>query len=208
MLPRSFPVHPPVLPLWSLTVQSIDEYFEYHRNSPSDINEHMQTLARYSEGCSHITEMGVRTVVSTWAFLKARPQKLVCVDINPTPLEYPQQLAAAQGTTLEFRQADTADESFEIEETDLLFIDTWHVYEQLKREFDLHAERARRWIILHDTTTYGEHGEGYTYACATRPARHRKGLWYAVEEFILQNRHWQLWEKYAHNNGLTVLARK
>jgi len=189
-------------------VQSIDEYFEYHRNSPSDINEHMQTLARYGEGCSHITEMGVRAVVSTWAFLKARPQKLVCVDINPTPLEHPRQLAAAQGTTLEFRQADTGDESFEIEETDLLFIDTWHVYEQLKREFDLHAERARRWIILHDTTTFGEYGEEHTYACMTRPARHRKGLWYAVEEFLLQNRHWQLWEKYAHNNGLTVLARK
>ncbi len=189
-------------------MQSIDDYFDYHRTSPSDINEHMDTLVRYSAGCAHITEMGVRTVVSTWAFLKAKPQKLVCIDINPAPLAYAQGLAAQQGTELEFRLADTGDETFEIEETDLLFIDTWHVYEQLKRELDLHAERARRWIILHDTTTYGDHGEGYTYACVTRPARRRKGLGYAIEEFLLQNRQWQLWEKFAHNNGLTILARR
>jgi hypothetical protein len=189
-------------------MESIEDFFEYHKRAPSDINEHLDTLVRYAQGCGHVTEMGVRTVVSTWAFLMARPRKLVCIDINPPPIEYAQRVAAAAGTELEFRLADTGDESFEIEETDLLFIDTWHVYEQLKRELDLHAERARRWIILHDTTTYGDQGEGFTYPCATRPARRRKGLWPAIEEFLLQNRHWQLWEKYAHNNGLTVLARR
>ena len=189
-------------------MQSIEAYYNHLCRSPSDINEHLPTLRRYAQGCGHITEMGVRSVVSTWAFLAARPAKLVCIDINPAPIHAAQQLAAAQGTWLEFRQADTGDETFEIEATDLLFIDTWHVYEQLKRELDLHAEQARRWIILHDTTTFGDAGEGHTYACATRPARRRKGLWPAVEEFLLQNRHWQLWEKYAHNNGLTILARR
>ena len=189
-------------------MNSIAEYFLYHRNAPSDINEHMDTLARYAQGCEHITEMGVRTVVSTWAFLAAMPRKLVCIDINPAPIEYAQRLAAAAGIELEFRQGDTGSEQFVIEETDLLFIDTWHVYDQLKREFDLHAERARKYIILHDTTTFGRDGEGFTYDCAARPARRRKGLWPAIEEFLLQNREWQLWEKFAHNNGLTILARR
>jgi hypothetical protein len=189
-------------------METIEDFYDYHRTQPSDIHEHLPTLARYAQGCAHITEMGVRTVVSTWAFLHARPRKLVCIDINAAPLETAQRLAASNGVQLEFRQADTGDDKFEIEPTDLLFIDTWHVYEHLKREFDLHAEQARRWIILHDTTTYADFGEGYTYACATRPARRRKGLWPAIEEFLLQNRHWQLWEKYANNNGLTVLARR
>jgi hypothetical protein len=189
-------------------MNSIADYFLYHRNSPSDIHEHMDTLARYARGCEHITEMGVRTVVSTWAFLAAMPRKLVCIDINPVPIEHAQRLAAAAGIELEFRQGDTGDEAFVIEETDLLFIDTWHVYDQLKREFDLHAERARKYIVLHDTTTFGREGEGFTYDCAARPARRRKGLWPAIEEFLLQNREWELWEKFAHNNGLTVLARR
>jgi hypothetical protein len=189
-------------------MQSIADYFLYHRNTPSDINEHMDTLARYAGDCSHVTEMGVRSVVSTWAFLAAMPRKLVSIDINPAPIEYAQQLAAAAGIELEFRLGDTGSEEFVIEETDLLFIDTWHVYEQLKREFDLHAERARKYIVLHDTTTFGDFGEGHTYDCAARPARRRKGLWPAIEEFLMQNRQWVLWEKFAHNNGLTVLARR
>jgi hypothetical protein len=189
-------------------MNSIEAFYKQHCDEPSDINEHLPTLARYAAGCEHVTEMGVRAVVSTWAFLQARPKKLVSIDIHAADITYAQWLAAMNDIELEFRLADTADESFEIEETDLLFIDTWHIYEQLKRELDLHAERARRWIILHDTTTFGERGEGFTYACATRPARRRRGLWPAVEEFLLQNRQWQLWEKYANNNGLTVLARR
>lgn len=188
-------------------METIEDFYEHQCRQPSDIHEHLPTLARYATGCGHITEMGVRSVVSTWAFLHARPKKLVSVDINPAPIEQAQQLAALNGIEMQFRLADTADENFEIEETDLLFIDTWHVYEQLKRELDLHANRARRWIILHDTTTFALAGEGFTYACATRPARRRRGLWLAIEEFLFQNRHWHLWEKYANNNGLTVLAR-
>ena len=42
-------------------------------NTPSDINEHMPTLYQFACTCSHITEMGVREVVSTWAFLNAKP---------------------------------------------------------------------------------------------------------------------------------------
>jgi hypothetical protein len=83
-----------------------------------------------------------------------------------------------------------------IEETDLLFLDTWHVYEQLRAELRLHARKARKFIALHDTTTFGEQG-------AT--ARHR-GLWLAVEEFLAQG-NFRLKERYQSNNGLTVLER-
>jgi len=189
-------------------MNSIADYFLHHRTTPSDINEHLDTLARYAGECGHVTEMGVRTVVSTWAFLAAMPRKLVSIDINPAPIEYAMQLAAAAGIDMEFRLGDTGSDEFVIEETDLLFIDTWHVYEQLKREFDLHADKARKYIILHDTTTYGQEGEGYTYDCVARPARRRKGLWPAIEEFLIQDRGWMLWEKFAHNNGLTVLKRR
>ena len=47
----------------------------------SDMYEHMPVLKAYSRECNHITELGVRWVVSTWAFLAAKPQDLVCMDI-------------------------------------------------------------------------------------------------------------------------------
>ncbi len=84
-----------------------------------------------------------------------------------------------------------------IEETDLLFIDTWHVYEQLKEELRLHGSKARKYIVLHDTTTFGENGEG----------EGRRGLWPAVEEFLAVGE-FQIKERFQNNNGLTILVRK
>src|SRR5262249_15621011 len=82
----------------------------------------------------------------------------------------------------------------DIEETDLLFIDTWHVYEQLRQELRRHAGKVRKYIVLHDTTTFGEHGD---------VAAH-KGLWSAGEGFLAAGT-FRLKERYHHNNGLTVL---
>jgi hypothetical protein len=82
----------------------------------------------------------------------------------------------------------------DIEETDLLFLDTWHVYGQLKEEMRLHAGKVRRYIVLHDTTTFGEKGE----------AEGHRGLWPAVEEFLAQGT-FRLKQRVANNNGLTVL---
>jgi hypothetical protein len=84
----------------------------------------------------------------------------------------------------------------EIEGTDLLLIDTWHVYEQLKQELRLHGGKVRKYIVLHDTTTFAEYGE---------TPGHR-GLWSAVEEFLAQGTFW-LKQRRANNNGLTILER-
>lgn len=42
----------------------------------SDINEHIETLYNYALQANHITEMGVRFVSSTWAFLNSNSKKL------------------------------------------------------------------------------------------------------------------------------------
>ena len=55
--------------------------------------------------------------------------------------------------TWDFFVADTR--QLEIEETDLLFIDTWHDYLQLKKELFRHSNKVKKYIILHDTVFYG-----------------------------------------------------
>jgi tetratricopeptide (TPR) repeat protein len=167
--------------------------YELACREPSDVNEHLPTLYALAKECEHVTELGTRGGVSTTALLYARPKKLVCYD----RVKYPQvdRLAALAGETeFVFRQEDVL--WVTLEETDLLFIDTWHVYEQLSEELRLHASAVRKYIVLHDTTTFGDHGES---------AGHR-GLWPAVEEFLAQGT-FRLKERFHHNNGLTVLER-
>jgi hypothetical protein len=161
--------------------------------APSDINEHCPTLYALAKECRHVTEMGTRRGVSTTALLSARPEVLVCYD----QMKYPEVdllVVLAGRTRFVFHQADVL--QVVIEETNLLFLDTWHVYEQLRAELRLHAPKARKFIVLHDTTTFGEKGE---------TAGHR-GLWPAVEEFLTQGK-FRLKERYTNNNGLTVLER-
>jgi len=102
------------------------------------------------------------------------------------------------------------------EDVDLTFIDTWHVYGQLKRELAKFAPLTKKYIILHDTTLDELHGE--TIRMGWNPEQQSqesgipieeitRGLWSAVEEFLAANPEWVLKERFTNNNGLTVLAR-
>ena len=174
-----------------------DELEMYYRRvceNPSDINEHCPTLYLLAAQCRHVTEMGCRLGVSTTALLRAQPTTLVCYDLLRLP-EFDNLFRFVGRTELRFHEANSLD--VEIEPTDLLFIDTFHVYEQLRRELELHADRACRFIALHDTTIFGEHGE----------QDGSRGLWPAVSDFLAAHPEWWLAARYHHNNGLTVLER-
>ena len=154
--------------------------------------------------------MGVRNVVSTWAFLSGNPKTYVGVDILPCPIQKAEQLAKERGIDFTFIQADTLDPNFSIQETDLLFIDTWHIYRQLVQELRIHGNKARKYIILHDTTSFGEEDEGHwdEYSKRVGNPGEKRGLWHAIMEFLDENPQWGLLERYTHNNGLTILARR
>lgn len=163
--------------------------------TPSDINEHLPTLRMLASRCEHVTEMGVRHGVSTLALLSAKPRVLRCYDIERYPEWEKIQLLASE-TDLRFIVGDSR--TIDIDETDLLFIDTWHVYEQLKVELARHAGKARKYIAMHDTVTFGARGE-------TPP---HGGLWQAVEEFLAASSQFKIKQHYTNNNGLTVLERQ
>ena len=172
----------------------INEQYEFQCKRNSDINEHLPTLKKYSEECDHITEMGVRDVVSTWAFLMGEPKKLISYDINQ--MDEKIILDAIKDTDIEFKFILSDTTKIEIEETDLLFIDTLHTYEQLKVELELHGNKSKKYIIFHDTTLFGYRGE-----------RGDIGLNPAIEEFIEKNPHWSKHEVFTNCCGLTILKR-
>lgn len=83
-----------------------------------------------------------------------------------------------------------------MEETDLLMIDSLHTYAHAAAEMAMHHHRVRRYIVLHDTETFGQRGEDGGL-----------GLWPAVEEFLAVHPEWRIRNRFYHDNGLTVLER-
>lgn len=174
----------------------IDTLFREELSTESDIFGHLNFLSHLASECSSVTEFGVRNGKSTIAFIHGRPKKVISYDIVHTPVEKELQAAAQEaGVDFSFYKAD--DLKIEIEPTDLLFIDTQHTYNQLIQELNKHSVKVNKYIVLHDTTTFGIKGEVGG-----------DGLWPAVEEFERNfSSLWHIKIKFTHNNGLTVLER-
>ena len=182
----------------------IDNVYGHLCVTPSDINEHLPTLKRYAEEVEHVTEMGVRWIVSTWAFLSGKPKKLISIDIKH-PNKFGANLSvvekAAKESNIDFSFIEGSTLEMQIEKTDLLFIDTLHTYTQLTKELELHSKNVNRYIALHDTTTFSLKDE--------QPQQSSKvGLKLAISEFLEKNKDWKMIEEYTNNNGLTILERK
>ena len=181
-----------------------DKWFRKLSTTPSDINEHLPTLRRYAERCDVVVELGVRYIVSTWAFVAAKPKKLISVDIvdpdtHPAGkgcrLEHVQQACRETGTDFQFLLEDSR--YADLPEHDLLFIDTIHNYAVLKEELRIQSPKTRNYIILHDTVAFGYRNE----------VGRGPGINKAIKEFLAANADWQVREVFPNNNGLTVLAK-
>ena len=189
----------------------VDSQFQQLCNIDSDINLHLNTLRYYASQSKTIVEMGVRWVVSTWAFLEGHPKKLTSYDIV-SPEEWKR--GDRMSPVKEYAKENNIDFKFILQDvltvklpkTDLLFIDTWHVYDQLIQELNMHSSKVNKWIILHDTETFGEKGENSVYSI--REKKEYLGLKFAVNEFLKNNSEtWRLHEHYIFCNGLTILKR-
>ena len=193
-------------------MDKILEKYKQVSETYSDINEHLVTLKKYTEECDTVVEMGVRRIVSTWAFLAGKPKKLVSLDLyNPEKFggNLQEVYDSIESTGIDYSFVEQDSLKYEMEPCDLLFIDTWHDYLQLKKELNKHHGKVNKYIILHDTVSFGfsDEPEYDNYHNPRGETNLPKGLWSAVEEFLYKNKNWIIWEQKPNNNGLTVLKR-
>jgi hypothetical protein len=197
----------------------IDAKYIERSSNWSDIYEHLPTLARYGSECNHITECGVCSVVSSYAFAHALKNKdtnkLVLVNLESNAdIDTFKTECANENVNVVFHQASSLD--CPIEATELLFIDTWHVYGQLKRELERWNSHVSKYIIMHDTTV--DEWAGETIRLKWNPKEQSeksgipvheitKGVWPAIREFLAAHPEWKLRERYSNNHGLTILER-
>lgn len=198
----------------------LSDFYQRVCKTPSDINEHLETLFHYTQKCSSVVECGVRNIVSSYAFamgLKDTPNNSYQM-VDPyksSQIDTFLKLCTDNNVNASF--TEQSDLKCERSNTDLLFIDTWHVYGHLKRELEYWNSYVQKYIILHDTTVDAVYGETIRngWDAEKQSIEHgipvseiQKGLWPAVEEFLESHPEWTLHERFTNNNGLTVLKRK
>lgn len=225
--------------------RKVEAMFDRRRRTRSDMNQFMEPLRDLALKVDHVTEVGVRACVSCWAFATAKPAVFLQVDTQRLPgvddlgalLERCSPTGngargggddddaagrgggATGGMRWEFFRESSLTHAFE--ETDLLFLDTWHSYEQLHKELARTAHLVRRYIVMHDTESF-EGKDEVDAGCDYRTGRAASpkctpefnqpdsphGLWPAVQAFLESHPdEWALKRRYTESSGLTVLKR-
>lgn len=200
---------------------SLKNEYLYHCNTPSDINEHLPTLYKYTLECESVFETGVRNAVSSYAFAygltNSTKKRYFLNDINECEISRLKKMCLENGINIDYRWENNL--LLNLEETfDLTFIDTWHCYPQLKRELNKFSKITNKYIIMHDTTIDEFTGEACRAWRDTTledskqsgyPVDEIKmGLWPAIQEFLDISPDWVLHERFTNNNGLTILKKK
>ena len=183
----------------------------------SNIHEHLPTLKKYADECNSIIQLGYDQGNAVWAFIASNyyKNKLLLVDNNPKYILDILDITNKLNLNFSYKWCNYLD--LEVNETfDLTFIDTWHVYGQMKRELAKFSKITNKYIIMHDTTVDEWYGEsirmGHDIIEESKKSGFPEeeiisGVWPAIIEFLTNNKEWVLHERYTNNNGLTILKK-
>ena len=154
-----------------------------------DSPDRVDTYTRYAQQVNRIVEFGVYTGLSTCAWLAGNPKYLRSYDItdkNLTVLPELTHYAKEHAIDFEFNLGNSLE--LDIEPCDLLFIDTVHKRPHCLAELERHADKVKRYIVLHDPSEW-------------------PGVFEAVIIFLHANRAWHIVEHCNRGSGLLVLER-
>jgi len=197
--------------------QRVDRLIEKERSFDPILH---QKLFHYGVQCETITEFGVRWVESTFSFLHSKPKKLRSYDIiHPDTFK---EFDGKENLSEAYRFADGLNIDFEliigntlevdIDQTDLLFIDTEHSFLQLKHELFRHNHKVNKFIVMHDTKTHAK-VDGQVHSPRNSlpeidPGDHNKsGLDAAIKDFLSSTDSWEMEEFVNEGQGLTIIKR-
>jgi predicted O-methyltransferase YrrM len=160
-----------------------------------DISEHLPILSMLITEfeLKEIVELGTRAGNSSLTLLAAAKPiggKVLSMDIQPCELAQERIASAGLKDCWTFRQADDLNvlDSEIPEAIDLLFIDTWHTYNQLTAELKKYTPHLRRgsWIAIHDYVSF-------------------PGMTRAVRDFVASRPHSVRFYPFANQNGLALV---
>lgn len=169
-----------------------EEYDKRIENYIYDVTDHMDKLKTYASQCSHVTELGIGNVGSTFAFAMGLPANIVSYDSTPTEMKEIDrteltQLCLANGVNFTFNEVDPLDAT--IDNTDLLFIHDAVDASRLSQELSLHGNKASKFIIV---PLFAVDNEAFLTA---------------INNFVEANPSWSITENIQEWCGLIVLSK-
>ena len=190
------------------------------------IVEHLNTLKELSSLCEFVAEIGVEGVVSTFALAQGQilnnsSKKKIwgydIVDLSKQERWYLlESLCKEENIELDFKLGNSIEAELPYDNMDMIFIDGWHVYGQVKRELEYFSPKVNKFICFHDTTVDGEYGETIRLGWDAVEQSNKtgipvheinRGIWPAITEFLESNKDWILYKRYVNNNGFTILVK-
>ena len=161
------------------------------------VKPHIDIFFDYASKCNTVTELGIDSACATLAFLNSGCKKVYSYNVVISPnARSVEQAAKEDGKFFKLINKDSL--KVKIDKTDLLFIDTDHWYGQIKAELEHHHPRVNKWIMMHDTETFG----------LINPFDNRPGMKAAIYEFLTAHPEWEIKEHFEIGHGLTILERK
>ena len=199
------PLSDPMPPLRRNTIQlknaaEIEKLYTQACKSTDSINEHLPVIRKLASECDTIVEFGVKIARSSRALLLGVRGRLHSFDIVPTALA--KKIQELAGPKWIYKICSSLKAT--IPKCDMLFIDSLHTYTQLKAELAVAAHQARRYLVLHDTVTFGQE-DAIGETGKSKP--NTPGIMPAVEELLKSDLTWKIKHHYENNNGLMVLER-
>jgi len=158
---------------------------------------HLPRLRAWATGLTRAVELGVGLGGSAAALLLGA-QRVLSIDLVETAEA--RALKRIAGDRWEYRIADTR--TTPIGPCDLLFVDALHTFDQVDAELRAHADAVRRYLIFHDTITFGSVGAQGELGT---PAPGVLGIRPAIDALMIRDRRWTIAEHVVASHGFLVL---
>lgn len=171
---------------------------------------HLPRLRTLATGCAVAQEFGVKYGASSVALLLGAKQ---VVSYDTVETSQARHLAALAGPRWQYTIQDSR--TAPVTPCDLLLVDSLHTYAQVKAELARHAASVRRYLIFHDTITFGSigaNGETGHWIWRQEPGvavtLPHLGIRPAIDELMMADRSWRIAAHYVDSHGLLVLKRE
>jgi len=170
----------------------LEAVFKWCKRTPRDIDQHLDALREVASKVSRVTAITKRREDAV-AWVAAGCESVIAYCTEPDPLH--ERLGQLRPGVLEVKNLRSVDVP-EIEETDLLYIDSQHTMKDLLRELNAHYDKVTRFIVVRGSQTNGERGEDGGL-----------GLLPALRRFMKENRELSVIDQRQQQYGMTILSK-
>ena len=190
-------------------MSELEHIFQRHVVAGTAISAHLPRLRELADGLDTVVEFGVKRGASSAALLLGA-KRVISYDIAQT--REASELKLLVGERWDYRIGDSRAADFEA--ADMLFVDSQHDFGQVNAEL-AHADRVRRYVVCHDTITFGSVGakgetgeQAWQYVKGQSVPMTALGIRLAIDMLQIRDPSWRIKAHYPDSHGLLVLERR